>query len=94
MLTASLVFVVPTVMITVSATRYSSDDLRRDSRTEARRPTPSQRYAGNGLLRRYDGAWHLGSPGFSAQAIQRLGADDRIVVAGFDLRLSLFSGAF
>lgn len=90
-LVVSLAAAIPTVMITVSATRYSTRDLERDSRTSR---VDARRYAGAGFLRRYSGEWHLGMPAIELSPIQRLAQDDRIVTVGADLRMTMFSGAF
>jgi len=90
-LAIGLAFAIPSIMITVSATRYSTHDLEQDSRTSR---IDARLLAGSGFLLRYSGAWHVGVPGIDVSPVQRLGANDRLVTSGAELRFTLVSGAF
>lgn len=63
-LVVGLALAVPTVILTVGNTRYSTDDLRSDTEALERRLQMERRLlAGNGLLRRVDGRFQLAMPG-------------------------------
>lgn len=89
-LVVGLAFTIPSVMITVSATRYSTRDLEQDSRTALMNRRILE---GSGFLRSYRGQFRLGMPGIDVTPIRRL-EDTHLVTAGAEFRFTLVSGAF
>lgn len=96
-LVVGLALAVPTVILTVGNTRYSTDDLRSD--TEAlERQLQMQRHllAGDGFLRRIDGRFQLSMPGIqiSHAAFSSMDGGLSSRPSGTVVGVTLLSGAF
>lgn len=89
-LVVSLALAVPTVILTVGNTRYSTHDLERDTRARIDR----MRLAGDGFLRLSEGEWRLAAPGVAVDPLLRVDATSGAVSHSVGLRVTLISGSF
>ena len=89
-LAVGLALAVPTVILTVGNSRYSTDDLQDDTEARAYR----RQMAGAGFLRRMDGEWALSMPGIAVNPVLRVDADTGRTSRSAELSITLISGSF
>jgi hypothetical protein len=93
--------IIPTIVITVSKTRYNEDDLNDDQQDAAQEAEQASRLreeiaAGPGLFRLIGGRMRLSMPGVAVIPISAPGEPAAFgrASAGTEIRFTLFSGAF
>lgn len=96
-LVLGIAFAVPSIIITVGATRYSADDLADDTQAlELRLRLDAQLASGDGLIRRVDGRFRLSMPGvhFGQASASARSATELGPPLGTTVGATLFSGSF